>query len=79
MVDTDRIQQMAVLDGTLLRFLAEIEAADDPQQVVLKWRLHPQIGPKLQGRSWLQKLDLQEPLLGVYNRIRALSYVARAL
>lgn len=77
MIDTDRLQQMACLDGTLLWFLAEMEAAADPMQVVLKWALHPEIGPKLKGQSWLQRLDLQEPVLSVYNRIRAMNYMAQ--
>lgn len=77
MIDADRIQQMACLDGTLVWFLAEMEAAPDPSQVVSKWQLHPEIGPLLKGSSWLQKLDLQQPLLGVYNRIRTLSYMAQ--
>lgn len=77
MMNHGRIEQMACLDGTLLWFLAEMEAAPEPKQVVMKWALHPVIGPKLKGKSWLQRLDLQEPLLSVYNRIRALNYMSQ--
>lgn len=77
MIDTGRIQQMACLHTTLLWFFAEMEAAPEPQSVVMKWALHPNIGPKLKGRDWFSALDLQEPLLSVYNRVRALDYLAR--
>jgi hypothetical protein len=77
LIDHARITQMACLDATLLWFLAEMEAAPEPKQVVMKWALHPVIGPKLKGKSWLHQFDLQEPLLSVYNRIRALSYISQ--
>jgi hypothetical protein len=77
MIDTDRIEQMAVLDSTLVWFLAEMEASPEPRQVVLKWALHPTIGPKLKGNAWLEKLGLQQPLAGVYSRLRALEYAAQ--
>jgi hypothetical protein len=77
MIDTAQIQQMACLDTNLLWFFAEMEAATEPQSVVMKWSLHPSIGPKLKGRDWFRAMDLQEPLLSVYNRVRALEYLAR--
>jgi hypothetical protein len=77
MIDTGRIQQMACLDTTLLWFFAEMEAAPEPDSVVMKWALHPSIGPKLKDRDWFRALELQEPLLSVYNRVRALEYLAR--
>ena len=58
-------------------FLAEMEASPEPRQVVLKWALHPTIGPKLKGNAWLEKLGLQQPLAGVYSRLRALEYAAQ--
>jgi hypothetical protein len=77
MIDMDRIIQMAMLDSTLVWFLAEMEASPEPRQVVLKWALHPTVGPKLKGHAWLEKLGLQQPLAGVYSRLRALEYAAQ--
>lgn len=77
MIDRDRVLLMACLDTTLVWFLAEMEAAPEPKRVVMKWALHPSIGPKLKGKNWLQRFDLQEPLLSVYNRLRVANYLSQ--
>lgn len=78
MIDTERIQQLACLDAAKLWFLAEMEAAEDPQSTVYKWALHPEIGPTLKGRDWLlTTFGLQEPMRSVYNRLRTMSLMSQ--
>ena len=47
-----------------------MEGSPGPPDVVLKWALHPTIGPKLKGNSWLEKVGLQQPLAGAYSRFK---------
>jgi hypothetical protein len=69
-IDEERIEALAVLDADTLWFLAELEASNHSEDVLLKWSLHPDIGRRLTGGQWLAELEMSEPLRKLYNQAK---------
>jgi hypothetical protein len=82
MVDGARVRRLAAVEPALLWLLAEVEGSADPDVTLLKWALHPELGPRLatgaaagagasSSSDWLQRLaPLPELVRDVYTRAR---------
>ena len=54
-VDRDRLEVLSKLDATdlvQLRFLSELTSSGFNSEVLLRWSLHPYIGPKMRSGNW---------------------------
>eukprot|EP00200_Dunaliella_tertiolecta_P016466 CAMPEP_0202422292 /NCGR_PEP_ID=MMETSP1128-20130828/50782_1 /ASSEMBLY_ACC=CAM_ASM_000463 /TAXON_ID=3047 /ORGANISM="Dunaliella tertiolecta, Strain CCMP1320" /LENGTH=871 /DNA_ID=CAMNT_0049030347 /DNA_START=10 /DNA_END=2623 /DNA_ORIENTATION=- len=61
--DWDKIDGLAAMDAIMLRCCAELEAQDYSQEVLMKWSLHPEVGPRLRsGEPLLQPEDLPKDM-----------------
>ena len=75
-VDEERRQSLAALDADTLWFLAELEASGYSGDVLLKWSLHPGVGPKLTTGRWLDGLSLPQQLRELYEQAAVPGFMA---
>ncbi|KAG1665836.1 hypothetical protein FOA52_005871 [Chlamydomonas sp. UWO 241] len=53
----ERIEALAAVDPLQLRFLSELLSSGYSEDAILKWSLHPVIGPLLRSGDWLAARD----------------------
>ena len=52
-LDEDRIEALAAADPLELRFLGELLGSGFSEEAIVKWSMHPTLGPKLRSGEWL--------------------------
>ncbi len=58
---------LSSLDSNLLHFMAELEGTQYSQDTLIKWSLHPKVGPKLMTGEWVRERQLPEALQLLYK------------
>eukprot|EP00877_Chromochloris_zofingiensis_P000536 jgi/Chrzof1/10483/Cz05g00080.t1 len=66
-VDHERIQWLSTLDADVLRFLTDLEQHRYSQDILIKWSLHPIVGPKLMSGKWMEDNQLPDVLQQLYR------------
>ena len=52
-LDEERIEALSAADPIQLRFLGELLGSGYSEAVIVKWSMHPVLGPKLRSGEWL--------------------------
>ncbi|KAF8071299.1 hypothetical protein HT031_001382 [Scenedesmus sp. PABB004] len=75
-IDEGKIAALAALNADLLYFLAELEASGHAEDTVLRWSLHPRLGPRLLSGELLDAGALPPELAELYAEASVPGFMA---